>query len=76
MAKARYSRRCPTCQKYIFVGAEVTKQRIDKKIVWVHKECWKPMDYMKSRLAREIKQLDNDFKKTIEKKHENPHKRM
>lgn len=70
MGIARYSRKCPACDKYIFAGQEVAKQRVNRRIVWVHKECKESRDYKKSRLEKEIKQLDNDFKQTVEKRTE------
>jgi len=67
MGIARVSKKCPACGEYIWVGEKIAKQKIGKKIEWVHEACYKPRWFTKkrSRLAKETKKLDENFWKTV-----------
>jgi len=54
---ARYSRECPLCHQYIFVGDRIARRRMSGRFVWVHEGC-----HMPARLGREVKRLDREFK--------------
>ena len=58
---ARYSRKCPKCGNYIFTGNKIARQKVGKRIVWVHESC-----YIPARLEKEVKKLDTEFKRVID----------
>ena len=61
MGIATYSRKCPKCGKYIFVGDQVRAQVVSGRKGWVHEACWMP-----GKLQAEIKILDREFRRTVQ----------
>ena len=73
IAKAHFSRICPSCGKWIIHDKKIAQWRVKDRTEWVHLKCARRMkheffierkQFKNSELAREVRQMSADFYRT------------